>query len=568
MTEIIILLAAAVAAVLIFTRVGLGATLGYLAAGAVIGPNGLALVQNMDTIHHIGELGVVFLLFLIGIEIKPQRLWVMRRLVFGFGGAQLLITGALFTLVAYYAVSLTFSVAIIVGFGLALSSTAFGLQILAERNQLTAHWGRASFSVLLFQDLSVVPLLALVSLAAAGGIDAMESMELAALKAGGIFLAILVGGHFAIGPALKMIARTRSKEVFTAAALLLVLGIAMAMEKAGLSMAMGAFVAGMLLSDNEFRHQIEADVEPFRGLLLGLFFMSVGMALDAGVVSRDLGLIVGGTVALLAAKAALIFILARGFRLDTPAAFRSAFLLSQAGEFGFVLFTLADNSGVLPAGILEPLLSIIVLSMALTPLMMKLGDKLARGVAGSGRAIAKEIADDGEQKVVIAGYGRVGETVGRLLSATEQPWLAVDMDVEHIARGRSNGNEIYFGDASRQEVLRAIGIGKIKLMIVTLDEPKAVEKTIHAVRQLRPKLPIITRARDVPTAENYAELGVQVVPETLEASLQLGAISLKVLEVEDTELDEILEEFRTDNYRRLRPSSSLPPDSPGNEDGK
>ncbi|MFC7049667.1 monovalent cation:proton antiporter-2 (CPA2) family protein [Emcibacter nanhaiensis] len=558
MIELLVLLAAAVVAVLIFTRIRLGATLGYLAAGAVIGPNGLALVQNMDTIHHIGELGVVFLLFLIGIEIKPQRLWVMRRFVFGFGGAQLVITGLIFSVGVYYALSLTPPVAVIMGFGLALSSTAFGVQILAERHQLTANWGRASFSVLLFQDLSVVPLLALVPMAAAGGFGSAASMELAVLEAGGIFLATLVGGHFLIGPTLKLIARTRIKEVFTAAALLLVLGIAMAMELAGLSMAMGAFIAGMLLSGNEFRHQIEADVEPFRGLLLGLFFMSVGMAINVVAVAQDIGLVIGGTIALMATKAALIFMLARLFRLDTPAAFRAAFLLSQSGEFGFILFTLADSNGVLPTGALEVLLSVVVLSMALTPLMMKLGDWLALGAAGKDVAITKEVAEREEQKVVIAGYGRVGETIGRLLSAVDEPWLAVDMNVEHVSKGRNLGNELYFGDASRQEILQAIGIDKIKLMVVTLDNPQAAEKTIRAVRRMRPGLPIITRARDVPTAENYAGLGVQVVPETVEASLQLGAISLKSLGVEDADLDELIDEFRTDNYRRLKEAIPAP----------
>ncbi|WP_321393105.1 monovalent cation:proton antiporter-2 (CPA2) family protein [Emcibacter sp.] len=558
MIELLILLAAAVVAVLIFTRLGFGATLAYLAAGAMIGPNGLALVKDTENIHHIGELGVVFLLFLIGIEIKPQRLWVMRRLVFGLGGAQLMLTGILFSFIIHYALALSFAVSVIVGFGLALSSTAFGLQILADRNQLTAHWGRASFSVLLFQDLAVVPLLALVPLAAKGGFGATAGMELAILEAAGIFLATLVGGRFAIGPALRLIARTRIQEVFAAAALLLVLGIAWAMEKAGLSMAMGAFIAGMLLADNEFRHQVEADVEPFRGLLLGLFFMSVGMAINPVAVMDDLGLIIGGTAALLLLKVGVIFVLARLFRLETAAAFRSSFLLSQAGEFGFILFTLADSSGALPPGLLEPLLSIIVLSMALTPLMMKLGDRLATAVAGRGAATIEEVAQEAEKQVMIAGYGRVGETVGRLLSAVDQPWLAVDMDVEHVSRGRGNGNKIYFGDASRQEVLRAIGVYKIKLVVVTLDDPKAAEKTIQMVRRLRPGLPVITRARDLPTAENYAELGVQVVPETLEASLQLGAISLKSLGVEDAELDELIDEFRTDNYRRLKDAVSIP----------
>ncbi|MCK5167917.1 MAG: cation:proton antiporter, partial [Rhodospirillaceae bacterium] len=277
MVEILSLLVAAVAAVLLFNRLGLGSVLGYLAAGAVVGPAGFALVNDPDNMRHIGELGVVFLLFLIGIEIKPKRLWVMRRMVFGFGGAQVLLTGLVLAAIAYFVFGINYAQSFIVGFGLALSSTAFGLQILSDENQMSSRWGRSSFAILLLQDLAVVPLMVIIPILAIGSMNLSESMGLAVLESAAIFLAVLVIGHYAVNPLLHAIARSRNSDAFVAAALLLVLGFAWTMEQIGLSMAMGAFIAGVMLAESQYRHQIEADVLPFRGLLLGLFFMSVGM---------------------------------------------------------------------------------------------------------------------------------------------------------------------------------------------------------------------------------------------------------------------------------------------------
>ncbi|MDH5490053.1 MAG: monovalent cation:proton antiporter-2 (CPA2) family protein, partial [Rhodospirillaceae bacterium] len=453
MVEILSLLAAAVTAVLLFNRLGLGSVLGYLAAGAVVGPAGLALVQDPDNMRHIGELGVVFLLFLIGIEIKPKRLWVMRRMVFGFGGAQVLITGIILAGASNFIIGTDYAQSFIIGFGLALSSTAFGLQILSDENQMSSRWGRSSFAILLFQDLAVVPLMVVVSLLAAGSVSPSESMGLAVLESTFIFVAVLVVGRYAINPILHAIARSKNSDAFVAFALLLVLGFAWAMEQIGLSMAMGAFIAGVMLSESEYRHQVEADVLPFRGLLLGLFFMSVGMTLDPITLAADWQIIIGGTMGIMALKVALITVMARVAKLSLGDSLRSGFLLSQAGEFGFVLFSLASNNGVLPGELVSSLLSVIVISMAMTPIMVRIGNYIAvhRPDEVSGIMVDEDTADS--RPVLIAGFGRVGRTVAILLKAANIPCIAIDLNADNVTRGRNDGFQVFFGNASRPDVL-------------------------------------------------------------------------------------------------------------------
>ncbi|MDH3335233.1 MAG: monovalent cation:proton antiporter-2 (CPA2) family protein, partial [Rhodospirillaceae bacterium] len=426
MVEILSLLVAAVTAVLLFNRLGLGSVLGYLAAGAVVGPAGLSLVQDPDNMRHIGELGVVFLLFLIGIEIKPKRLWVMRRMVFGFGGAQVVITGIILAGASHFILATDYAQSFIIGFGLALSSTAFGLQILSDENQMSSRWGRSSFAMLLFQDLAVVPLMVVISILAADSISSSESMGLAVLESTFIFAAVLVVGRYAINPILHAIARSKNSDAFVAVALLLVLGFAWAMEQIGLSMAMGAFIAGVMLSESEYRHQVEADVLPFRGLLLGLFFMSVGMTLDPVVLAANWQIIIAGTMGMMALKVALITGMARIAKLSLGDSMRVGFLLSQAGEFGFVLFSLAGNHNILQADLVSTLLSIIVISMVATPLMVRASNYIAANLSDE---VSETMVDDGIEDlrpVLIAGFGRVGRTVAILLKAANVPCIAID----------------------------------------------------------------------------------------------------------------------------------------------
>ncbi len=553
MVEILALLAAAVAAVLLFNRLGLGSVLGYLAAGAVIGPAGLALVNDPDNMRHIGEFGVVFLLFLIGIEIKPQRLWVMRRLVFGFGGAQVMITGLVLAATTHFALGATYGQSFIVGFGLALSSTAFGLQILADENQLTTRWGRSSFAMLLFQDLAVVPLMMLVPILAAGSLNLSQSMGLAALESAAFFTAVLVVGRYAVNPLLRAIARSRNADAFVAAALLLVLGFAWAMEQIGLSMAMGAFIAGILLAESEYRHQVEADVLPFRGLLLGLFFMSVGMTLDPTVVAANWLIIVGGTVAMLTAKTALIVALARLAKLPLGGALRTGFLLSQAGEFGFVLFSLASDQGLLPADMIEMLLSMIVLSMAVTPIMVRIGKAIAERVDDQQASITLDEETQEAKPVLIAGFGRVGKTVASMLRAVDVPCIAIDMDADGVTKGRGEGYQVFFGDSSRPDVLRAVGAKNARLMVVTLDDPDVAERLIRTMKRLYPDVPLHARAHDWDVADRFEALGIaHSIPDTVESSLRLGASTLEAAGVSEEDRRALFEDLSAKNYAKMR----------------
>lgn len=553
MGEILSLLAAAVVAVLVFSRLGLGSVLGYLAAGAVIGPSGLALVADPENMRHIGEFGVVFLLFLIGVEIKPRRLWVMRRQVFGMGGAQVLLTGAVLSGLVHGLLGTTIPTAVTVGFGLSLSSTAFGMQILSERRQMSSQIGRNSFSILLLQDLAVVPLLILLPFLTAGQVEWTWDSGLVLLRSGGVFVAAVVIGRYALGPLVREIAKSRSSDALVAMALLLVLGFAWIMEQIGLSMAMGAFIAGVLLAESEFRHQLEADIHPFRGLFLGLFFMSVGMALAPDSVLKNAGLVVGGTVGLLTVKLALTTIVCRIWKVPLPTALRTGFLLSQAGEFGFVLFALAGAQGLLSDALMPSLTAVIVLSMAATPLMVRLGDRLVQSLESRAGVIEDVAVEPSERPVLVAGFGRVGETVISMLTSAGIPCVAVDRDTDHVARGRRLGFKVYFGDASRLEVLRACGAEKARLLVVTIDSSQASEAVVRIVQQNFPEIPLHVRVRDWKEADTLSALGaVHAIPETIEASLRLGAAALEASGVSPEARRALFEELSADNFAKMR----------------
>lgn len=557
MVEILIILFAAVVAVLLFSRIGFGAVLGYLVAGVVIGPSLLGLITDAENIRHVGEFGVVFLLFLIGIEIKPQRLWVMRKMVFGLGGAQVLLTGLLLGLGVHFFLDLETSTSIIVGLGLALSSTAFAIQAMAEKNQLITNWGRHSFSILLLQDLAVVPLMVLVPLLAADTFNLTSSMGLAVLESIAIFVAVLVIGKYAINPVLRIIASSKSKEVFAATALLLVLGFATIMEVAGLSMAMGAFVAGILLSESEFRHQVEADIEPFRGLLLGLFFISVGMSVELDIVFENLSLVIIGTIALIILKLSVIFVIVKAGKLNLGESLKSSFLLCQAGEFGFVLFSLADKHGVLPHGFLAPLISVIVLSMAITPVMIIASEKLSKMLSSPEKINNDHSHDPADDIIIIAGYGRVGRTIGKMLSSLERKWVAVDLNVDKITNGRSKGHKIYYGDVAQEKVLHAVGAPKAQLIILTVDNIQATEKSIRVVKRHYPDLPIVVRAHDLDVCEKFKALGATyVVPEVVESSIRLGLSATEAMGIDAQDIRQMLDTLRADDYAEMKEISA------------
>lgn len=550
--EILIILTAAVIAVPLFNRLGLGSVLGYLIAGAIIGPWGLGFIDEVEKIRHIAEFGVIFLLFIIGIELKPARLWVMRRSVFGLGLAQVIITGLVLMGLAML-LGLGPKTAVIAGFGLALSSTAFGLQILTEKGELGTPYGRTSFAILLLQDLAVVPLLALVSLLSQER-ALLEGIEFAALDAVLVITAVVLIGRFLLTPLLHHVATSHNSEVFTAAAVLVVLGTAWLMEKVGLSMALGAFVAGLLLAESHFRHQVVADIQPFRGVLLGLFFMSVGMMVNFGLLKNQALMIVGLVAALLAIKSAILWIICRISGLNQGNSVRVALLLSQSGEFAFVLFGLAAVTGFM-AGELFQLLSLVVaLTMAATPLLAIVAERVDQGLSIKKHPHDVLHTEEKESKayVIIAGFGRVGRRVARILDRAGISYLGLDSNPDQVASARSKGYNVFFGDASRLDVLRAAGCEQSAVLVITLDQVQATERLVHIARQFQPNIPIYARARDSEHCDRLNKAGAtSTISETLEASLQLGASVLNKSGLPSETIEGLLQDFRREYYGSL-----------------
>jgi len=564
--ELLILLAAAVIAVPLFQRFGLGPVLGFMAAGLAVGPWGLALIDEVDSIRQLAELGIVFLLFLIGIEMKPSCLWLMRHKVFGFGLAQVVLTTVALAALGRFG-GLDSPIPVLLGAGFALSSTAFVLQLLTERSELSARHGRLTFAILLFQDLAVVPLLALVPLLEQGSRILGANIGLALLEAAAILATVILVGRRVLGPLFRIIAKSRNTEIFTATALLLVLSMALLMEESGLSMAMGAFIAGLLIADSEYRHQVVADIQPFRGLLLGLFFMSVGMSIDMGHLAGDLPMVLLWLVILLTVKGALIWPLARISGLDNRQAAAVALLLAQAGEFGFVIFGVAYHAGVLPDALFQRAIAVVALSMVVTPGLAWLADRqLAsrRNRLTSHKPDVAEPEEAAQRPVLIAGFGRVGRRVAELLESAGIPYVAVDADADHVSRSRDRYAGVFYGDATRSDVLRAAGLDHASLAVVSVDDDQHSDRIVATIHRLAPDLPIHARARDREHSRKLVTLGAShIVSETLEASLQLAAAALEAAGHPHDEVATLVDRYRDDYSAHLTdsPSSDNEPSS-------
>jgi monovalent cation:proton antiporter-2 (CPA2) family protein len=553
LTDIIILLAAAVVAVPVARLIGLGTVPGFLVAGIVVGPSVFGLIDNPEEIRHLAELGVVLLLFVIGIELKPARLWLMRRLVFGLGSLQVVVTGIALTMAAVWLFGLPFRSALLIGPALALSSTAFVLQLLTEQKMLVTSYGRTSIAVLLFQDLAVVPLLALVSLLAMPELSVTADVGLALVEGLVILGLIIVGGRYFLQPVLHQVARLGSPEVFTATAVLLVLGTATLMAHIGLSMAMGAFVAGLLVADSEFRHQVVAEIQPFRGLLIGLFFMSMGMALTLDLFFANPLVIIGLVLSLIALKTAILWLLARLVRRDSRTSLAVALLLAQSGEFALVLFAVAFESGLLDSTLFQQLLLIVVLSMLMTPPLARLAHHLAT------RAKMAEVhgelaaSEPGAAPVMIAGFGRVGRRVGQILEMRGIDFQAVDNDAVLVQRERRAGRAIFYGDARQPDVLRSMGAGEARLAIVTVDDFRATEEVVATLRTTFPGLEILARGHDLEHCVRLTQRGAgMAVSENLEASIALAQEALAKVAGNGSGNDEAVEKFRRDYYASSR----------------
>ena len=534
LTNSFIYLAAAVIAVPLAKKLGLGAIIGYLAAGMAIGPWGLGLVTNVQDMLHFAEFGVVLMLFLIGLELEPKRLWNLRRPIFGWGSAQLLGCAGLLTGAAML-FGVTWQTALVAGLGLALSSTAIALQAISERNLMPTSSGQAGFSILLFQDVAAIPILALLPLLAvvSGENEALaqSNRALEAIKIVAVIGGIILGGRLLLRPLLRWIANSGTPEIFTAASLLLVVGIAWLMQLVGLSMGLGAFLAGVLLATSEYRRELETDIEPFKGLLLGLFFIAVGMSIDFGVLWKSPGLMAAILLGFLSLKLALIYGLAALLKL--PYQERPVFvvLLAQGGEFAFVVFQAAAGARVFPAETAALLIGAVALSMLISPLLLLAVDKLLLPrYANCNTPRMEEISEQQEAPVIIAGFGRYGQIVGRMLLAQGIAPTVLDHDADMIEAIRVFGYRVFYGDATRLDLLRTAGAARAKILVLAVDDMEQSLKIVDLVKEHFPQLQIVARARDVTHWNALRDRGVmRVERELFESSLRSARTVLELL---------------------------------------
>lgn len=524
--QVAIFLLAAVLVVPVFQRLKLGAVLGYLVSGMMIGPWGLGVIGAVESTLEFSEFGVVLLLFLIGLELEPRRLWTLRNSVFGLGGAQVLVTGAVIAIIAM-AAGLTWQAALITGLGGAMSSTALVMSFLAERGQLLTRHGRESFSILLFQDLAVIPLLALLPLLAAAPGGHGGSEWISAAKGIAVIAALIAGSRLLIRPSLKFIAHNRSREVFTAAALLLVIGTALIMQKIGLSMSLGAFLAGVLLADSEFRHELEADIEPFKGLLLGLFFMAVGMSANLTLIWSEPLALSGLALGMMLIKFVVMYAISRVSNAPDNTAQRLAAALAQGGEFAFVLFAAATTLEIFDLHTSQLLIMAVTISMLLAPLLMIAHEHLLTRWLERKSEPEYDVIDGPGNPVIIAGFGRVGQVVSRVLRMCGIAFTALEINYQQVDFVRRFGNKIYFGDATRLDLLLAAKTGEARLFVLAIDDMAASVKTAALVRQHFPDLPILARARNRTHYFQLRDLGVTMIyRETFLSSIAVAQQAL------------------------------------------
>ncbi|MBS0365751.1 MAG: cation:proton antiporter [Proteobacteria bacterium] len=551
LSQTTVLLAAAVIAVSLFRLLRLSSILGYLAAGLVIGPWGLNLIGNVEQIVQVSEFGIVLLLFIIGLELQPTRLWVMRRVVFGLGAAQVLLGTLLLGAVAR-ALGAAPAAAVIIGFGLSLSSTPLVLQVLSERRQLKSPHGRAAFGILLFQDLAVLPALAVLPLLAPHAtVHGSGPWWLSLLKLLLVMAVVVVGGRLLLRPALRLVARVKVTEVFTAAAFLTVIGTTWLVHLVGLSATLGAFLAGVLLADSEFRHEMEADLEPFKGLLLGLFFVGVGMSANLGLLhSRPLELLCL-TLGFMAIKIAAVALLGSAARFDAGTRWKLAFALPAGGEFAFVLFTLAARERLLDATTADLLVLAVTLSMMLGPLLALARDQLALRWRG-GESRPYDTIDAHDIPVIIAGFGRFGQIVARVLRMKGLHFTALDSNQTHVDFVRRFGNRIYYGDASRLDLLRSAGADSARVLVLALDDTDASVRAAQLARESFPRLQVFARARNRQHAFALMDAGAHViVRETLGSSLEMSEAVLLSLGQSPAAAREAVRRFRRHDEETL-----------------
>ncbi|EBX6305828.1 glutathione-regulated potassium-efflux system protein KefB [Salmonella enterica subsp. enterica serovar Enugu] len=551
LTAGVLFLFAAVAAVPLAARLGIGAVLGYLLAGIAIGPWGLGFISDVDEILHFSELGVVFLMFIIGLELNPSRLWQLRRSIFGVGAAQVLLSAAVLAGLLMLA-DFLWQAAVVGGIGLAMSSTAMALQLMREKGMNRSESGQLGFSVLLFQDLAVIPALALVPLLA-GSVDEHFDWFKVVMKVLA-FAVMLIGGRYLLRPVFRFIAASGVREVFTAATLLLVLSAALFMDALGLSMALGTFIAGVLLAESEYRHELENAIDPFKGLLLGLFFISVGMSLNLGVLYTHLLWVAASVVILVVIKMLTLYLLARVYGIRSSERMQFASVLSQGGEFAFVLFSTASSQRLFQGDQMALLLVTVTLSMMTTPLLMKGIDKwLSRRLNGPEENDEKPWVEDDKPQVIVVGFGRFGQVIARLLMANKMRITVLERDISAVNLMRKYGYKVYYGDATQVELLRSAGAEAAESIVITCNEPEDTMKLVALCQQHFPHLHILARARGRVEAHELLQAGVtQFSRETFSSALELGRKTLVSLGMHPHQAQRAQLHFRRLDMRMLR----------------
>jgi monovalent cation:proton antiporter-2 (CPA2) family protein len=548
-SQILVFLAAAVVAVPLFRWLRLGSILGYLAAGLFIGPNGLGLFSNPGSIMHVAELGIVLFLFLIGLELNLTRLWAMRRDIFVLGTAQLVITGLLAMLFPLLVVGRSWQASLIAGFGLALSSTALVMQLLEEKGDVQTAHGQKAFAILLLQDLAVVPLLALVALLAPSGADHGEPAWQSALKMIAALGTVILAGRYLLNPVFRILANARAREVMTAAALLVVVAAAALMTLVGLSPALGAFLSGILLAESSYRHELEADIEPFRGLLLGLFFMSVGMSVELAIIAQFWPVLLAAVITLIVIKVAVVYALVRITGSEHATAIRAALHLPQGGEFGFVLFSTAVAAGVMQQEQATLLVALVTLTMALTPLVAALAPFAARMKAP---AEPEERFDGATGSVLLIGFGRFGQVVSQMLLPAGIEVTAIDNDVEMLEAAARFGFKVYYGDGARLDVLRAASAHKARLICVCVERKETATRIVELVRSAFPLTKVFTRVYDRIHALEVLEKGAHFqVRETYESAISFGRAALEQLDLPADYRSELEDDMRRRDRERF-----------------
>jgi monovalent cation:proton antiporter-2 (CPA2) family protein len=546
LVDIIILLIAAVVIVPFSQALRLGAVPGFLIAGIAVGNDGLGLITNFDEIHSLSELGVVLLLFVIGIELSPSRLWGMKRLVFGLGTLQVVVTGVIIGAILHIFLDVPLKTATLLGPALALSSTAFVLQLLKEQKLLHCNYGETTLSILLLQDLTVVPLLVLIPLLTIPEFGISADIALSIVESIVILVSVIFAGRYLLHPILYRIAISRNSEVFTASSILIVLGSAVLTEHAGLSMAMGAFLAGLLIADSGYRHQVISEIRPFRGLFMGLFFMSTGMLLDIDMIIAQPLLVIALLLLLITIKIVVLFPLTYYYCRDLGNSFAVATVLSQSGEFALVIFSLAFQSTLVSNEQFQQLLVVVILSMLVTPVLANIAK---RAVDSERIDVDVNNMKPGSARIMIAGYGRIGHRIGEILTLVDQPFVALDSDPEVVNKERKQGYPVYFGDVRKPEILNSAGMSDVKYLIVTINDVFAAKEVVSMLHDLYPGVIVFARGHSLEQCQQLRSAGAsRVVSENVEASLQLASMVLAASDLDENKTDAVIREFR-DKYQ-------------------